>query len=342
MRAVQVSLTQGRECGIALFASDLEAAMAGSAVEFSTATSTDAVCRGDAPDVVVLQHHEELISDSETAQLRLRWPGPLVLLAHSGVTPKLLGLVDGVMSMVPVLPGDHPMPNVVFSLPAWVPPALSPRRALRSDLGHSPDMPTVGTCGFLKFDRQLDEIAQVLLPTAIDRGWRIQILASPWRLESPGLLDRLEVLRAKNPQNLTIRYEYLPCEELNRHLQACDLLWCWTREPSSEYASGVASVLYASGSRVVASEKLQHDHILGLPNVVRAPPDLPGFLTAVQAEMTGSAVVRHDPTPISWDAQVGRVASFLLGFAPNPNGRGGFDQPSAADLERKDLERDHA
>ena len=77
------------------------------------------------------------------------------------------------------------------------------------------------------------------------------------------------------------------------------------------YASGVISQMYGSGTQIVAADRPQHEHVLGLPNVVRAPGDLTSFVHELLRQMRSYKRTRHDPTVISWRQQIGRIAYFL-------------------------------
>lgn len=315
MDVAQLCPTDGRQCGIALFASRLALELGVTGVRVRTARTPEQVASGPAPDVVLLQHHGELITPDDIARLRTLWRGPLVAFAHSDDERDYRQLVDGVVAMFPPSDDVDPLYRLTISHPAWTPDALTTRRRAR-ELAGLPDRPTVGTCGFLKFDRQLDDVLAGLLPVAVRHGWQVQILTSPWRLDSPGVLERLRVTSESAPGAIVLKHGFLPDPELNMRLQACDLLWCWTREPSSSYASGVASTLYASGSRLVVAEKRQHEHVLPLSNVVRAPDRLDGFVEAVASQLTeiaaaGGSGPRHDPDPVSWSHQVTRIEAFL-------------------------------
>lgn len=272
LEVLQVSPSDGERCGIAFFARDLATELAGVGVRVSTMRSVRDAVRIPAPDLVLVHHHDELLTSEDVGELRRAVDGPLVLLAHAPGSEAFLDTVDGLVTMVP---GSHPhsdRPVLSIVHPAWTPAELVPRRHLLAQPDTPSDIRKVGTTGFLKFDRQLVEVVSALLPRAVELDWRISVHTSPWRVESPGVLERLGELRVATPRHVVHEHRYLPHEVLNQRFQACDLLWCWTREPSSAYASGVASCLYASGSRMVVADKLQHHHVLELPNVVRAPP----------------------------------------------------------------------
>lgn len=254
-------------------------------------------------ELILIHHHDELYSDDSLAHIRQNFHIPVIAFAHSTNPTRLWGLVDAIITMGVPNVFDAPENMLVIAHPAWVP--SSPRRR-RTESERS-----IGTSGFLKFDRQLPEIVLSILPSAQALGWRIKIHASPWRIASPGLLESLRAIERQASANLEVTYAYLRQDELNERLSQCDILWCWTREPSAPYASGVASSLYASGTRVVVADKLQHHHILALPNVVRAPADIDGFVRVLIDEMRASNVPKHDPDPISWRHQAWKIRRFF-------------------------------
>ncbi len=310
MHVLQISPTRGERCGIAYFADDLAARISMPGLMVSTVRSMADAPPAE-PDLILVHHHEDLSLDHAIREMRRDFGGPLVVFAHSEHLSRIIDVADAVITMFTLPPECAGVATLTIPHPAWTPNALVPRRALRRTLGLPQDARLVGTCGFLRFDRQLIEVVSALLPHAMSLGWSIRVLSSPWRLDSPGVLEGLEALRAAAPRHLTLRHEYLSHEALNRELQACDLLWCWTREPSAAYASGVASSLYASGSCVVVADKLQHAHLFPLPNVVVASAERRSFVETVAVEMARPELHRHDPEPISWSRQADVIRSFL-------------------------------
>ncbi len=305
-------MTRGRDCGLALFADNLQTRLRQAGIEVATVAALPADVGAD---IVLLQHHEELMSDAEVIALTGTSPAPVVLFAHSEAIDGLHAHVDGLVAMCPGMLRRATKPAHVFPHPAWVPPRLEDRTGLRRAFGLPQDRFIAGTSGFLKFERQFPEVVEALLPEARRRNGFIELITSPWRLESPGLIARLRSLQERNREHFRFEHSFLDPVTLNRRLQACDLLWCWTDAPSSAYASGVASDQYASGTRVFAAEKQQHGHVLALPNVVAGAPHLAGFTDGLTAEMARAIRWRHDPAPVSWDHAVPGLAAFLHAIA---------------------------
>jgi hypothetical protein len=308
MRVLQISPTKGEFCGVALFAERLAVELA--TLDFDVTTVPDLNDAVDA-DVVLIQHHVELLDDRRVEAICSKAGCPVVLFAHSTGVEGVIEAVDGVMAMSSGIVPDTRTPVLVFPHPARTPERLSERGALRTRFGLPSEGKIIGTCGFLKFERQLVEILSALLPCASESGWFVQVITSPWYIESPGLVDEIGAVGKKYPGHFRHEHRHVTEEELNLRLQACDLLWCWTRAQSSPYASGVASDLYASGSRVVAADKMQHEHILRLPNVLWAPATLTAFLEELITQARCSGGERHDPGPVSWTRQIRTVARFL-------------------------------
>ena len=308
MRVLQVSPTMGQPCGIALFADRLARELEALEFEVTTVSDLNGVA---AADLVLVQHHVELLNDHQVKTMCSKTRRPAVLCAHSDGIEQVVDLFDGVLAMSPGLVPHTDVPTFVFPLPVPTPQGLSDRNALRARFGLPVNKKIIGTCGYLKFERQLVEILSALLPQAVQSGWYVQLLTSPWYLPSPGLLDQLDDIVKTYPSNIGHQHRHLEDGELNLRLQACDLLWCWTAAQSSPYGSGVASDLYASGSRIVAADKMQHEHILNLPNVVRAPGTLEGFVEELLCQMQSDDYERHDPSPVSWSQQIFSIASFL-------------------------------
>jgi hypothetical protein len=312
MKILQISTTRGQDCGISLFADNLQTHLRRVGLDITTVAALQPDTRAD---IVLLQHHNELMSDCEVIALVKTSHVPVVIFAHSEGINGLYGHVDGIVAMCPGIIGPTDKPTYVFPHPAWVPTHLESRNNLRREFSLPLDRLIVGTNGFLKFDRQFTDIVEGLLPEAHRRNWFIEIITSPWRLASPGLITKLEILQARNLEHFRFEHAFLDRVNLNRRLQACDLLWCWTAAPSSSYASGVISDQYASGTRVFAADKQQHRHILGLPNTITAPDTLAPFVDQLVIELCNGELQRHDPTPVSWDNSIKDLADFIQKMA---------------------------
>jgi hypothetical protein len=312
VKVLQISKTLGTHCGISLFADQLGDHLRRVGIEIVTGAS---LTGGDRANLLLLQHHPELFADEEVIAISMNSQAPLVLFAHAPTAQALSNYVDAFISMCPGMIGPTAKPTHVFRHPAWVPSQLEDRPSLRREFSLPADRLIVGADGFLKFERQFVEIVTALLPEARRRRWFIELITSPWRLDSPGLIPALERLQALDPSSFRFQHVFLEPASLNRRLQACDLLWCWTAAPSSPYASGVISDQYASGTRLVAAQKQQHWHVLDLPNVVAAPAELDPFIQRLEAELRTGLRQRHDPAPVSWDKCVQPLAAFLQKIA---------------------------
>lgn len=312
MKVLQIATTRGRDCGIALFADNVQTRMRRAGIDMETAAGLPPDVQAD---VVLLQYHQELISDEEVISLTERSSGPVVLFAHSEGTDAICEHLDGLVAMCSGVIGPTNKPVHIFPHPAWTPPRLEDRTALRREFGLPEGRAIVGTNGFLKWERQFVEIAEALLPEAERNNWFVELITSPWRLESPGLIPRLERLRGRFRHHFRFEYVFLDTQSLNRRLQSFDLLWCWTEAPSSPYASGVISDQYASGTRIFAADKYQHSHVLRLPNAVAGPDSLDSFIEHLIGQIPSCAHQRHDPAPVSWDNCIHDFAEFLRNFA---------------------------
>jgi hypothetical protein len=308
LRILQVCPTLGKYCGIALFAERFAAEIRRSTLNVVTVREmTDTI----PADIVLLQHHPELLDDGAVHDIVNRAKCPVIVFAHAPDISSITEHVSGVMAMHPKIIPQTSIPSLVFPHPAWVPEQLSCRDKLRDYFSLPRKQKVLGTCGFLRFERQIVEILSRLLPTAAQRDWILQVTISPWYIESPGLIDQIIETGNQYPGHFVLDYQHLNEKDLNLRLQVCDVLWCWTQAESSPYASGVVSDMYASGTHIVAADKMQHDHILQLPNVVRASSVLGDFLDELIEDVAGCADERHDPGPVSWHHYVDRVVRFF-------------------------------
>lgn len=312
MKVTQIVTTYGQNCGIAVFGEAVRGEMERVGIE--VVTRVGVIDEEIDSDLVLVQYNSESMEAEQVRSICKLVSKPVVLFAHTPDVAEFEQLVDGYCAMCPGMLPETEIAHLVFPNPIWTPSRLSDRRELKRSLSFPEDMPVVGTNGFLKFEREFDKILEMLLPRAVEHNWFIYLLTSPWHIDSPGLLEKLADIAARYGKHFRHEHVYLTEEDLNLRLQTCDLLWCWSRTKSSPYASGVITHQYASGTRIVAVEKTQHHHVLALPNVVKGPEDLKGFVRQIEAEVKSKNFSRHDPAPISWDVIRERFSKFLLQF----------------------------
>jgi len=318
VKLLQIVPTFGLRCGLAVLAKALGEQLARAQIESTFAATLPH--RHDA-EVVLLWFHSDLLDPDDVRSLRAATDRPLALFVHSAGAESAMDAVDGVLSMSPgLVPEGAPSPHV-FPHPA-TPQPLQDRSVLRRRFGLPTDVRVLGTCGFLRLERQFDEVAARLAPVADEAGWFIHIMSSPWYQESPGVLERLGQIQRRHPTSFGFECRHLDEAELILRMQACDLVWCWTSAPSSPYASGVVATQHASGTRLVAADKLQHELVLGRPNVVRAPATLGEFLTVLTSEAASARLERHDPSLISWERVLPGIADWLGRLALSPTRAG--------------------
>jgi hypothetical protein len=309
---LQVSPTAGELCGIAVFADSTARALGRLGLDVTTVRE---LRPGVEADVVLVQYHHELTTSAELKQMLHRSTAPVVLMAHSDGYETSISRIGGVLTMVPdLLPRSEAVPALCFPHPALAPARLADRHLLRVQLGLPTDRPFVGTSGFLRFERRLPDVLTLVLPHVQRLGWRVLLTTSPWHRPSPGLLDSIRDLGERWPDAVVHVHRHLNESDLNLHLQACDLLWCWSGLPKSPYASGVVSQMYGSGSAMVVTDQPQHRHVTALPGVTTSGTDMADFVETIAARMTSRAG-RHDPSPVSWDRAAEDVRALLVRVA---------------------------
>jgi len=310
VRITQVATTYGRSCGIGTFARSLEVALRDAGVRVRTVTGVGA---GIPPaDITLVQHEWGIFADDEVRAVARASPQPVVFFAHSpGGVERFNDIASAFVAMAPGVVGVTERPVFVLPHPARVPERLTDRSTLRARYGIEQGTYTLGSSGFLRRDHEFPEVLARLLPHALAHGWRVELTGSTWLETPPALIEALDALRERYPAAFRYTADYLEWVELNERLQACDLLWCWSATRSAPYASGSISDHYASGTRLAASEIRQYEHIIALPNVVRAPSELDGFVERLVAEAASGNRTRHDPAPISWRNFIQPLAGFL-------------------------------
>lgn len=303
LRILQISTTLHEPCGIGYFAQRMETALNAAGAQVRTVDAFS----DDQADIIIVHHHGELMPEATLRAFARNCRAPAVLMPHDDTGGSLYGAFAAVVALTPeIIAGAKrgywfPHPSEVFSTDTSI-------CELRARFGLPQDKLILGTNGFLKYERSFDSVAEALLQALPEVA--VSLVLSPWRLPSPGVLERLAVLGKAHPGRLHLAFERWTDRERFDRLRACDLLWCWVDAPSSSYASGVVSDQYASGTRMVAADKSQHRHVLSLPNVVTAPADLEGFLATLTAAAC-QPCLRHDPQVITWTHQMPGLLEFL-------------------------------
>lgn len=316
LRIFQWCPSLGTACGVANFAANLHVAGEHAGSTITTAAELPNPGTLAEFDVLLIQHEHALFrSLSVPPSLR-----PSVLFAHS---PRVNLDAAGYITMAPGMVRTR-RPVYVMPHPGRARP-LEDRDVLRRRLGLDRFRLLIGSHGFTTPARRFAEIVDALAPRLRPLGGGLVLAAASHARQSRDAgLQRaaveLEAAAARHADVVHLERGFLPHDDVNARMQACDLTWCWTRAPSRPYASGVASDLYAAGTRLVVADKLQHRAVLGRPNVIAAPADFESFLAVLDEEIRiaatteiniGEPVPRHDPSELDWPAQIGPLLAFL-------------------------------
>jgi hypothetical protein len=306
----QLCPSADKACGIAVFAQSLEEAFLRNGVLVKTVASYDAIC----PGVLLVQHEFGIFNSATLTDALKRHEGTIILLAHC---PGAEVFSEHVNAYVALCNGvvKTRKPLLVLPHPGWQQPLMD-RAKLKAQYGWHDFRCVVGTNGFISPTRQFDEIIEKMIAFAAEHNVLMHIVCPRHANHDnrPGYRDqeeRLRLLAAQYPRNIELERRFLDHNSLNQRLQACDLLWCWTATPSGPYGSGTCSDQYASGSRLVVTNKQQHSHVLGLPNVVAAPTDIQCFVETLMKEALADNYERHDPSRLSWDTFAQRLCRFI-------------------------------
>ncbi len=237
------------------------------------------------------------------------------LFAHSPGAEIFADHVDAFVSLCDGVVGPVAKQQIVLPHPGWQ-TACADRVHLKKQFGWPRYRCVVGTNGFISPSRQFDEVVARLIDFAVDANLLIYVACPRHNSHDSrrGYADqeeRLVEMARSFPANLYLEQRFLDQEELNIRLQACDLLWCWTSTSSKPYGSGTCSDQYSSGTRLVVAEKQQHGHVLGLPNVVSAPPEIGAFVAALKSQILRGKFERHYPAALSWTLFVNRLRQFM-------------------------------
>ncbi len=285
----------------------------------------------DDVDVVLIQHEWAIYETTKLYHFCSQCDKPIIFFAHSPRAELFDELVDGFIVMSNGMLPKAKSPVHLMSHPSWVPESLTERGELKRKFGLEDYDVVIGTNGFLHTDRQFAEITEDILMRKLDlemsdgreRKWLIDLITSRHTNHEMSMhaTSEKELEDLEDLEYWDFRYgnTFLTQEDMNLRMQACDILWCWTKVPSGPYGSGSASDQYGSGTRMVVTNKQQMNHVFGWPNVVVASPDLQGFVQVLVDEVDKGHFPRHDPELIAWESCAGTVVEFMnsLGIGVN-------------------------
>lgn len=318
-RILHVCRTLGTACGVANFARNLHdaALCAGASIDSLRHASGGEVGQYD---VALIQHehafylrHPEVL---EQLSQQLEAVGvPRVLLLHSPVA-EFDRLADAYVVMCDGMV-ETSLPVYRLPHPAHVLPAAD-RRRLREHLGLDRHRLLLGSHGFITPSRRFAAFVERLAPVCRSIGGALLLAVADHARSGRAMQDARErLLRAarRHSDCVVLVQGFRPADDVNLLMQACDLVWCWTSVRSRPYASGVASDLYGSGTRLVVPGKQQHAAVLGRPNVVAGPDEFEPFADLLEELLRGGEQPRHDPRDLSWETQLPGLLDFLAGIA---------------------------
>ena len=308
LEVLQIAPTAGQPCGVGNFATGLAAELATCGVSVRTQAELAYTGFGD---VVLVQHEWSTIDTSALRSFCASSPKPVVIFGHTADVSGFDDVAAGYIVMNRQIAAATNLPCLIMHHPSYVPACLEGRAQLRSRFGLPQERVVVGSSGFLLEARCFNWFADKLLDDAVSRDFFVYLLAPEHRRTPFYLKHALQGLATAYPQHFKYEGQFLSRSELNERLQACDLLWCWTENSGSSYVSGVASDMYGSGTRLVLSNQAQHEFILGLPNVVRAPSNRGAFCNRLFDEISTGQFQRHNPDPVRWNAIADQIAQFL-------------------------------
>lgn len=309
MRVAQIATSAGGACGVGNFAVNLQAAARSVGIQIET-YKTFSIPMHDC-DRVIVQYGWQLMEEGELRQFCESTTVPTYLFCHHRGVEQFDDVVAGFVTVAKGIVGAVSKPVLDLAHPGWTSPALENREALKRRFGLPLDVPTVGSNGFMMLSKQFPEVLQALLPEAERHAVFVDLISSPWFKGSDEVEAHLADLQKRYPEHLRYGLSYLEQALLNQRLQACDLLWCWTKTASRAYGSGSISDQYGSGTRIVAPAKLQFRHVLELPNTVTCSESIDDLVRTIVAEVEHGNFSRHEPVRLSWDECARQVAEFI-------------------------------
>ena len=305
----------GQRCGIATYSDRLNRALQKAGIDshvFVNEPHKDV-------DIISVQYEPGILHPVVLGQFIAdhRQEKIVVTAHHTRGLGQLFGVIDGLVlhDESQILPNEVPPKYRIIPHPALVFPRLD-KTAVRKELGLPTDKIIIGTAGFIcGTGKRLPVILSHLLARLEDNMY-LYFITSFWKAGDMGRcyqIKKLVKMYGKEDQ-FRIDTDFKPDEQLNKAMQACDLLFSWniTGPNDKGSQSGIASDMYGSYTKLIVKDSPHYSFIKRQKGVLVGPREPDKFAAAViKAAKSKDLKNVPDPSWLSWDNQVKKYIEYF-------------------------------
>lgn len=267
-------------------------------------------------DVMLLQYEPAICPQSLIERYLKTYTQPIVITAHhSKGLDELYNVINGFVfhskSQITTEPFNYtiiPHPSLVFE-------NLN-KKDVRRELGLPLDKKIVGTAGFVYgAGKNLPTSVKEILKRLNDDEF-LYLTTSVWKGGDGGRISdiKTEVKRLGKEDQFRMDTDYVSPKDLNKRLQACDLLYSWSAPGPNQSGcqSGIAADMYGSRRKLIVQNTPRYDFIANQDKVEVGSKDAKGFAKdLVKVLREGNLKDVQDPEWLSWDNQAKRYHEYI-------------------------------
>jgi len=270
-------------------------------------------------DAILIQYEPGILPPQKLNYFVRKFIEPLVIVTahHSRDIDQFYPILDGVVFHDESQIIGEPWEGLytIIPHPALVFPRLD-KKKVRKELKLPVDKTIIGTAGFITgTGKKLPVILESLLPK-IDDSMFIYFITSFWKAGDLGRLRQIQeiVKRSGKANQFRIDTDFLSEKELNKRMQACDLLFSWNDTSINDKGSqsGIAADMYGSYTKLIVKDSPHYNFIKKQDKVLVGRLDVDDFtedvINAVKKEDLTDV---PDPSWLSWDKMVDRYIEFI-------------------------------
>jgi hypothetical protein len=240
----------------------------------------------------------------------------VITVHHSRNIKSLYNAVEGFIFHSKDQVDSYPYDYKVIPHPALVYPKED-KEELREEFDLPLDKKIIGTAGFITgAGKNLPSTVREIVKRLNDDEF-LYLCTSMWKGGDRGRLDEImtEVKRLGKESQFKIETEFLEPKELNRRLQACDLLYNWCAVGPNEInsQSGMASDMYGSGVKMIVKDCGHYSYIASRNKVLVGRVNPEEFAEdVINALRTADLSDVQNPKHLSWEEKIKDYVKYFI------------------------------
>jgi len=267
-------------------------------------------------DIMLIQYEPAICPPNLIQTLLKKYTQPIVITAHHNRDiAQMYNVINGFVFHSTNQIVEEPYNYTVIPHPSLVYDNLN-KKDIRQSLGLPLDKKIIGTSGFIfGTGKRLPTTVKHILKQLNDDEF-LYLNTSMWKGGDNGIRQDIltEVKRLGKEKQFRIDTDFVEDKELNRRLQACDLLYayCGIGPNDKGSQSGIAADMYGSRRKLIVKNSAHYSFIGKQDKVVVGNEDAEKFADDVIDTLRNSDLNDvQDPTWLSWQEQINKYYKYL-------------------------------